>query len=88
MTKRRNPLGRAAILGKGGVHLQSRSGGRHAAKRAMRRGIDEWLALSADDAPAGTVRAQPRRAEKPSGDFLILVCGPDTRLDNRSGRPG
>ena len=42
MTKRRNPLGNVAILGKGGVHMRTKSVIRAAEKCALVDDIDAW----------------------------------------------
>ena len=42
MTKRRNPLGNLAILGKGGVHMRAKSAIRATEKRALVDDIDAW----------------------------------------------
>lgn len=36
---RRNPVARAAILSKGGIHQKSKSSGRHQSKQSLRREV-------------------------------------------------
>ena len=41
--RRRNPLGALPILGKGGVHVRSKSGQRSGEKRQLASAIDEYF---------------------------------------------
>ncbi len=42
MSKVRNPIARAPILHKGGVHIKSKSNQRAKAKKDTQRALDDW----------------------------------------------
>jgi hypothetical protein len=42
MSKRTNPLVRAPILRKGGVHIKSKSSQRAKAKKDVKKALDQW----------------------------------------------
>ncbi len=42
MSKRINPLVRAPILRKGGVHIKSKSSQRAKAKKDVKKALDQW----------------------------------------------
>ena len=57
-TRPRNPLARAPLLGKGGVHQKSRSAERVKAKRQLRRELRRGSNTEGTDRPPRSFRAR------------------------------
>lgn len=71
MTKRRNPLGNLAILGKGGVHSRAQSAKRAAEKHALNDEIDKWYE---EDEILPSNKLDGQQAIEPSlkrGDYFL-----------------